>query len=119
VAEIIESRVQEILSLTDAEIRRAGFDGHLPAGVVLVGGTAELADIRQLGREVLQLPVRVGMPTGVIGLTDTILRPAYATTIGLLLWATYHTVGVPASTSTFTDWKGVSRLKDWFREFLT
>ncbi len=119
VAEIIESRVAEILSLIHTEISRAGYDGHLPAGVVLVGGTAELADIRQLGRDVLNLPVRVGVPGGVIGLTDTILRPAYATSIGLLLWAAYHTDGTYATVPAFTDWKGVNRLKGWFREFLT
>lgn len=119
VADIIESRMQEILCLIQAEIRRAGFDGQLPAGLVLVGGTAELRDIRMLGREVLQVPVRVGTPGGAIGLTDTISRPAYATTIGLLLWAAYHTedVGVPAAM--FPQWRGVSRLKGWFREFLT
>jgi cell division protein FtsA len=119
VAEIIESRIQEILSLIHSEIRRAGFDGHLPAGVVLVGGTAELRDIRHLGREVLELPVRVGVPIGAIGLTDTIMRPAFATSIGLLQWAAYHTDGMHASVPGFTEWRGVSRLKDWFREFLT
>jgi cell division protein FtsA len=119
VAEIIESRMQEIYTLIEAELRRAGFGSHLPAGVVLAGGTAELHDIRQLGRDVLGLPVRVGVPTGAIGLTDTIMRPAYATTIGLLLWAAYHTVdsGAPAHAS--FDWKGVSRIKGLFRSFLT
>jgi cell division protein FtsA len=85
----------------------------------LVGGTAELRDIRHLGREVLGLPVRVGVPTGAIGLTDTIMRPAFATTIGLLQWAAYHTDGMHASAPVFGDWRGVGRLKDWFREFLT
>jgi cell division protein FtsA len=119
VAEIIESRIYEILSLVRAEIDRAGFDSALPAGVVLVGGTAELRDIENLGREVLNLAVRVKLPTGAIGLTDTIMRPAYATTIGLLLWAAYHTDDVPAPAALFSQWAGMSRLKGWFREFLT
>lgn len=119
VAEIIESRAHEILSLIRSEIRKAGFDGRLPAGVVLVGGTAELRDIRLLGREVLDLPVRVGVPVGAIGLTDSITRPAFATTIGLLLWAAYHTEDIRAPLNTFVEWKGVSRLRSWFREFLT
>lgn len=118
VAEIVESRVQEILSLIRSEIRHAGFDGRLPAGVVLVGGTAELRDIRTLAREVFELPVRIGVPTGAIGLTDTIMRPPYATTIGLLLWAAYHTDEFGAPMGAFPEWKGVSRLKGWFREFL-
>ncbi|HEX8918784.1 MAG TPA: cell division protein FtsA [Chloroflexota bacterium] len=118
VAEIIESRMQEIFSLVELEIRRAGFGGRLPAGVVLVGGTAELNDIRALGRDVFGLPVRVGVPNGAIGLTDTIMRPAYATTIGLLLWAAYHTGDVAAPAVAFPQWGGVNRLKGWFREFL-
>lgn len=119
IAEIIESRVQEILSLVRSEVRRSGFDGLLPAGVVLVGGTSELADIRTLGREVLELPCRVGVPTGAVGLTDTIMRPAYATTIGLLLWAAYHTDDVNAPALSLPEWRGVDRLKGWFREFWT
>lgn len=116
--EIIESRVTEILSLVEAEIGRAGFDGYLPAGVMLVGGTAELPDIHHLGRDVLGLPVRVGIPTGAIGLTDTIMRPAYATTIGLLQWAAYHTEDVRVSGPSFSEWRGMSRLKGWLRELL-
>jgi cell division protein FtsA len=119
VAEIIESRMQEIYSLIESEIRRAGFANHLPAGVVLAGGTAELRDVRQLGREVLGLPVRVGIPTGAIGLTDSIMRPAYATTIGLLLWAAYHTDESGAAAPMSFEWKGVSRIRDLFRSFLT
>jgi cell division protein FtsA len=119
VSEIIESRVQEILTLVRNEIGRAGFDGALPAGVVLVGGTAELRDIEVLGREVLGLAVRMKVPTGAIGLTDTIMRPAYATTIGLLLWAAYHTDDIPAPATPFAQLAGMSRLKGWFREFLT
>jgi cell division protein FtsA len=119
IAEIIESRMHEIYSLIEVEIRRAGFGSHLPAGVVLAGGTAELRDIRALGREVLGLPVRVGIPTGAIGLTDSIMRPAYATTIGLLRWAAYHTGDSGAAVPTPFEWKGVSRIRDLFRSFLT
>jgi cell division protein FtsA len=119
IAEIIESRMHEIYSLIEVEIRRAGFGSHLPAGVVLAGGTAELRDIRALGREVLGLPVRVGIPTGAIGLTDSIMRPAYATTIGLLRWAAYHTGDGGAAVPTPFEWKGVSRIRDLFRSFLT
>ncbi len=117
IVEIIESRIQEILTLIGSEVRRAGFDGRLPAGVVLVGGTADLRDIRLLGREVLGLPVRVGTPTGAIGLTDSIMRPAYATAIGLLQWAAYHTEGIGAPSMALPKWAGMNRLTGWFREF--
>lgn len=117
IAEIIESRMQEILMLIGAEIRRAGFDGRLPAGLVLVGGAAQLAGLRALGREALGLPVRIGTPHDAIGLTDSIMRPAYATSIGLLQWAAYHTGDVGAPAVALPQWGGMGRLKGWFREF--
>ena len=60
--------------------------GLLPAGLVLTGGAAQLAGAARLGREVLQMPVRVAGPTGVGGLTDHLLTPAYSTSLGLLMW---------------------------------
>jgi cell division protein FtsA len=68
------------------EIKRSGYDGLLPAGIVLTGGTAELNGLAELGRESLKLPVRIGSPQGLEGLTDTVSRPMYATSVGLLWW---------------------------------
>ena len=86
-AEIIEARADEILQLILQEIKRSGYDGLLPAGVVITGGTAQLRGLRELGRQVLSLPVRIGQPQGISGLIDTVDSPAYATPVGLLLWA--------------------------------
>jgi cell division protein FtsA len=85
-AEIIEARAEEIYQLVLQEIKRSGYDGLLPAGVVMTGGTSQLRGLRELGRHVLSLPVRVGMPQNLQGLTDAIDSPAYATSVGLLLW---------------------------------
>jgi len=85
-AEIIEARAEEIFQLILQEIKRSGYDGLLPAGVVLTGGTAQLRGLRELGREVLGIPVRIGTPQNLQGLIDTIDSPAYATSVGLLLW---------------------------------
>jgi cell division protein FtsA len=85
ICEIIEARMRETFELLAAEIRMAG-DGMLPAGVVLTGGAAQLGGAAALGREVLNMPVRVAGPSDVGGLTDNILNPAYSTAIGLLLW---------------------------------
>jgi cell division protein FtsA len=68
------------------EIKRSGYDGLLPAGVVMTGGTSQLRGLRELGRQVLGLPVRIGTPQNLQGLTDAIDSPAYATAVGLLLW---------------------------------
>jgi cell division protein FtsA len=86
---------------------------------MLVGGTAELRDIAAVGREMLGLPVRVGVPSGAIGLTDTIMRPAYATAIGLLLWSAYHTDEMNGNGGApFAEWRGLRGLREWFRELL-
>ena len=85
-AEIIQARTGEIFELILKEIKRSGYDGLLPAGLVLCGGTADLSGIQELGREMLGLPVRVGAPRGLRGLVDVLNDPAYATSVGLLLW---------------------------------
>jgi len=85
-AEIIEARAEETFQLILQEIKRSGYDGLLPAGVVLTGGTAQLRGLRELGRQVLGIPVRIGTPQNLQGLIDTVDSPAYATSVGLLLW---------------------------------
>jgi cell division protein FtsA len=82
---IIEARMRETFEMLAAEMRSVG-EGMLPAGVVLTGGASQLAGAAALGREILDMPVRVAGPTGVGGLTDNILTPAYSTAIGLLYW---------------------------------
>lgn len=84
-SEVIEARMRETFELLRDELASAG-PGLLPAGVVLTGGASQLAGAGQLGREVLGLPVRIAAPAGIGGLVDTLLTPAYATSIGLLLW---------------------------------
>jgi cell division protein FtsA len=85
VCRIIEARMRETFEMLAAEIRMAG-EGVLPAGLVLTGGASQLAGAAALGREVLNMPVRVAGPTEVGGLTDNIMNPAYSTAIGLLYW---------------------------------
>jgi cell division protein FtsA len=90
-AEIIQARVEELFSLVHEEIRKSGYEGLLPAGVVITGGTAELPGILEVAGLILDLPVRIGSPLGLHGLADSINRPAYATAVGLLLWGLQHT----------------------------
>lgn len=85
VAEIIEARMRETFELMASELRQGGA-GMLPAGIILTGGASQLAGVAELGREVLQMPVRVAGPSSVGGLVETLLNPAYATAIGLLQW---------------------------------
>ncbi|MBA2487800.1 MAG: cell division protein FtsA [Chloroflexi bacterium] len=115
-ATIIEARMRELFEKMGEEIARSGHDGRLPAGIVLTGGASQLAGTAQIGRDVLQMPVRVATPTGVAGLTDNLLTPAYSTSIGLLLWGARAVVetdhgryeSAPAGGS-------LGRLRDWMR----
>ena len=83
---IIEARAEEILMMVQQEIKRSGYDAMLPAGVVLTGGGALLPGIRNLAAKILNLPVRIAKPEKMVGLTDQISSPAYATSVGLLNW---------------------------------
>ena len=86
-AHIIEARIAEIFSLTMQEIKRSGYDGLLPAGMVLTGGTSALPGIKRVASEVLKMPVRTAQPGNLSGLVDRLNSPAYSTGVGLLRWA--------------------------------
>ncbi len=86
-AHIIEARVAEIFEIALQEIKRSGYDGLLPAGMVLTGGSSALPGIRDLVSEVLGMPVRIAQPENLIGMADKLYSPAYSTSVGLLHWA--------------------------------
>jgi len=90
-AEIIQARVEELFEIVHEEIKKSGYDGLLPAGLVLTGGTSELPGILELAGQTLNLPARLASPLGLYGLADSISRPAYSTAVGLLLWGLRHT----------------------------
>ncbi len=114
-SEIIEARAAEIFSIILQDVKRSGYDGLLPAGVVLCGGTAQLAGIRELSREILQLPARIGAPRDLQGLVDVLSSPAYATSVGLLLWRLREEAALPPRERPGGLWQ---RLVQWLRSFL-
>jgi cell division protein FtsA len=87
IAEILQARVEEILEMIYIDVKRAGFDDVIAAGLVLSGGTAALTGITELAELVLRMPVRAGVPRRIHGLADSLNSPAYATSVGLLHWA--------------------------------
>jgi len=86
-ADIIEARMEEIFNLVLKEIQRSGYDGLLPAGVVLTGGSSLIPGARQLASQTMGVPTRIAKPQNLIGLTDQLDSPAYSTSVGLLEWA--------------------------------
>ncbi len=88
--DIIRARVEEIIRLILLELPRSEYETLVPAGLILTGGSSNLSGIDALGRDILRLPVRVGTPTNIYGITDALCDPAYATSVGLLLWGAKH-----------------------------
>ncbi len=120
-AEILQARVEEMLEMIYLDVRRAGFDDMLPAGLVLAGGTANLPGIDTLAEQVLRMPARVGVPQGLYGLSDILANPAYATGVGLLHWGLHarHVNGRPMREKPkgqVRDWLGT--IGRWFRILL-
>lgn len=83
---IIRPRLNEIFTLVGTAIKKSGYGGQTPAGIVLCGGGSMTVDAVSACKRVLQLPTRLGHPTGLSGLVEEIGSPAYAATIGLILY---------------------------------
>ena len=83
-AEVVEPRYDELFSLVQTELQRSGHGDHIPAGVVLTGGTSRIDGAVELAEEIFHMPVRVGYPETVTGLKDIVCNPIYSTSVGLL-----------------------------------
>jgi cell division protein FtsA len=115
--EIIEPRVDEILSLTRQSLVTAGLENGIPSGVVLTGGCSALEGLIDLAEEIFEAPVRPGIPTDIGGLQDVVRSPMYATGVGLALFgASQHAGGRGGfrirDESIFNRVK--HRMRDWF-----
>lgn len=119
-AHIIEARVEEIFQMVLQEIKRSGYGGLLPAGLIMTGGTSNLAGIRPLASRVLGLPVRIAKPENLVGLVDQLHSPAFSTSVGLLYWALLMNDTLPVrrggrSKGGRFDWNVI---KDWLSRIL-
>ncbi len=116
--EIIEARVEEILSLTEIELSRQGLKELASAGVVVTGGSALVDGLTELAEQVFNLPTRIGYPVGVSGLTDVINSPLYATAVGLVLYGAQEESGAKPRLSDKAPGlnKAWTRFINWLRE---
>lgn len=112
-SEVIEPRFEELFGLVQAELRRAGFEDLIAAGIVLTGGSSNIQGAVELAEEVFHLPVRLGMPVHVKGLTDVARNPIYATAVGLLHHGQQRTLG--GTTYNGQQPKVWRRMKQWFQ----
>lgn len=85
-AEVVEPRYEELFTLIRDELRRSGFEELIAAGLVITGGSSKMEGAVELAEEVFHMPVRLGVPQHVTGLSDVIRNPIHATGVGLLLY---------------------------------
>ncbi|OUS31056.1 cell division protein FtsA [Thalassotalea sp. 42_200_T64] len=115
-AEVVEPRYHELFELIQEEIKDSGLEDQIAAGIVLTGGTAKMEGVNEFAEEVFQMPVRIGSPLNIQGLSDYVNDPSYCTVIGLLH---YGLQASNKSNAEATSGDGVvsvlSRLKNWFK----
>lgn len=115
-AEVVEPRYEELFTLVQAELRRSGFEDLIAAGIVLTGGSSKMEGAIELAEEIFHMPVRVGLPQYVSGLSDVVKNPIYATGVGLLLFGRKHTQDAIPHYRLDSGVQGVwERMKSWFQ----
>lgn len=117
-AEVVEPRYDELFTLVQAELRRSGYEDLLAAGIVLTGGTSKMEGVVELAEEIFHMPVRLGSPQNVTGLSDIVRNPIYSTGVGLLIYgmkqrrSAYRKSGNNESSNESSFW---AKTKAWFK----
>jgi cell division protein FtsA len=116
--EIVQPRLDELFSMVDREVRRAGYAERVSGGVVVTGGSSIMEGVPELAEQIFDMPVRRGIPRGVGGLTDVINNPMYATGVGLGLYGAAHRSRRKFRKVTDRNIfdKVIDRMKEWFGE---
>ena len=113
-ADVVEPRYEELFSLVQAELRRSGFEDLVAAGIVLTGGTSKIEGAIELAEEIFHMPVSLGKPKNVAGLSDIVRNPIYSTAVGLLHYgANQQTRGVAKKPKQKSDGL-INQFKKWF-----
>ncbi len=111
VAEIIEARIEELFELVDKELKKISRQALFPAGVVIVGGGANMTGIAECAKNYLRLPAHVGAPHSIEGMTDNYAAPQYVTAAGLCLRGAEEE-------EERRGWRGGEMIKRMFKAFL-
>ena len=94
---IIRPRLNEICTMIGLEIKKSGYGGQTPAGIVLTGGGSLTVGVREVARRSLAMPVRIGMPTNMKGIVDEVQHPGFSTATGLILYGAANSAVKPSS----------------------
>ncbi len=115
-AEIIEPRIEELLMLVQAELRRSGFEEIIGSGIVMTGGSSRVEGMIELAEEIFHLPVRLGVPNYSGSLSEVVKNPIYSTGIGLIQFGHANKSQVSAISEQSSPFKAVfERMKSWFK----
>ncbi len=115
-AEVVEPRYEELMTLVHQELRRSGFEDLIAAGIVLTGGSAKMEGAIELAEEVFHVPVRLGVPNKVTGLSDVVRNPIYSTGVGLLYFGANNRGQQITEYEAEGGFRAVfSRMKSWFQ----
>ncbi len=113
-AEVVEPRYEELFTLIQTELRRSGFEELIAAGIVLTGGTSKMEGVVELAEEIFHMPVSIGKPKNVSGLSDIVRNPIYATAVGLLQYGASQGVGSGNSRATVVAGDSIwTKAKQW------
>jgi len=117
-AEIIEPRMEEIFELVNQNLNESGLADLLGAGIVLTGGGSIMEGTVELAERVFGMPIRLGVPRWIGGLTDLVTSPLYATSVGLALYGSknLHQTRFKAQDSNLFK-KVLVRMKEWLGEY--
>jgi cell division protein FtsA len=118
--EILEPRVEEIFTLIYNEVERAGYSHLINSGVVITGGSAELAGVAEIAEQIFNAPGRVGYPHGITGLVEIVNKPMYATAVGLVLYGAKRVKEGKRFRIRDSNIFGrvMERMKKWFKEVI-
>jgi cell division protein FtsA len=115
-AEVIEPRVVELYEFVLAELRRSGLEEMIASGIVITGGSAMMKGMVELGEEIFHMPVRLGLPRYVGGLSEVVSSPRYATGVGLLLIGKRQVAQqIQVSLDANSFGRIFERMKNWFQ----
>lgn len=116
-AEVVEPRYDELLALVHSELKRSGFEESCAAGVVLTGGTSKMEGVVELAEEIFHMPVRLGVPEHVGGLSEVVRNPIHATGVGLLMYGQQSRLNPRSDPIDTRTEKGLfKRMTEWFAQ---
>jgi len=115
-AEVIEPRVVELYEFVLGELRRSGMEEMIASGIVITGGASMMRGMVDLGEEIFHMPVRLGLPRYVGGLSEVVSNPRYATGVGLVLMGKQQVEReIQGNMESGSFGRVLDKMKSWFQ----